>query len=178
MSTILVPLDYSDCAASVFDEALRFATAFGASMVLLHVSEVTRGLPLSVTVQPPDGGAPKAVEAVLRDDVEAHLAPLAAEARRRGIEAVTRVAFGRPAQMVLDAARREGATLIVMGTHGRTGLARLALGSVAEEVIRQADAPVVTVRTRHHPGWAARSCATCTAARSPVELRLSAEESG
>ena len=52
---------------------------------------------------------------------------------------------GRPSEVILDLAQREGADLIVMGTHGRTGLSHVLLGSVAERVVRQAECPVMTV---------------------------------
>ncbi len=178
MSLILVPLDFSDCAPNVIAEAVRFARAFQARLILLHASDPPRGLPLTATVQPPGGGHALPVAKLLRDDAEAHLAPLLAQARTEGVEAEGRVAFGRVPQVILDVAGEAGASMILMGTHGRTGLVRVALGSVAEEVMRHAEVPVVTVRTKHHAGCAARSCATCSLGRTPVEQALSAEDVG
>ncbi len=178
MSTILVPLDFSDCAPMVLTEAVRFARAFAARLILLHASDPPRGLPLGAMIQPPGGGSTQAVSTVLRDDAEAHLAPLLAEARKHGVEVDAKVAFGRASQVILDVASKEGATMIIMGTHGRTGLVRLTLGSVAEEVMRHAEVPVVTVRTKHHAGCAAKSCATCQLGRTQVELTISAEDVG
>ena len=178
MSLILVPLDFSDCATFVLAEAVRFARAFEARLVLLHASDAPRGLPLTAIVRPPDGGAPLPVETLLQADAEARLAPLLAQARAQGLEADGRVVFGRAAEVIVDVAAREGATLIVMGTHGREGLVRMALGSVAEAVMRHAEVPVVTVRMKHRAECVARSCATCDLGHSPVELALCAEDAG
>ncbi len=176
MSLILVPVDFSDCAAYVLAEAMRFARAFEARLVVLHASDAPRGLPRTATVRPPDGGAPLPVETLLRADAEARLAPLLAQARAQGVEAEGRVVFGRAHEVIVEAATREGATLIVMGTHGREGLVRAALGSVAEAVMRHAAVPVVTVRMQRRAACVARSCATCDRGRSPVELALCAED--
>ena len=81
-------------------------------------------------------------------------------------------------EVILGVAAEVRADMIVMGTHGRTGLARMTMGSIAEEIIRHADVPVVTVRTKHHAGCAASSCATCDLGRSTVERSIEAEEVG
>ena len=175
MATILVALDYSDCAANVLSEAVRFARAFRARLLLLHACEAPRGLPLNALVQPDATRPSRPVLDVLRDDADAHLAPMLTRVRDAGVRCDLRVAFGRPSEVILDVAAGERAAMILMGTHGRAGAALATFGSVAEEVIRQADVPVVTVRTRHHAGCAAKSCATCEQGRSPLEARLDAE---
>ena len=178
MSIILVPLDFSECGPNVVAEAVRFARAFEASLLLLHASVTPRGLPLTATVQPPGSPTPLTVEALLRRDADALLAPLLGAAREGGVRADGLVAFGPIAATILDVATREGAAMILMGTHGRTGLARVTMGSIAEEVVRHADVPVITVRTRHHAGCAARSCAACGLRRSEAERALDAEDAG
>jgi universal stress protein A len=178
MTSILVPLDFSDCAPKLLDEAIRFARAFGAELLLLHVSDPPRSLPLNALVQPRGAREPIAVEALLRADADAHLGPMVQAARERGIEAEARVAFGRIADVIREVATRERVDMIVMGTHGRTGLARATIGSIAEEVLRHADVPVVTVRTRHHAGCAASSCASCALGESDVEHLVDAEGDG
>lgn len=177
MNTILVPLDFSDCAPRVLAEAIRFARAFGAKLILLHASEGPRGMPTS-SVMCANGGPSRTLLEVLRDDTLTLMAPMVATARAQQVEAVARAELGRVPEVILDVASREGVSMIVMGTHGRTGLARLALGSVAEEVLRHADVPVVTMRTQHHDGCAARSCAHCGLGRSDAEERVAAEETG
>lgn len=178
MSLILVPLDFSDCAPNVLAEALRFAQAFSGRLLLLHASETPRGLPLTATVQPPGVAKPVTVEALLRQDADARLAPLLRTAQERGVEAEARVMFGHVPEVILDVAAKEHADMILMGTHGRTGLARATLGSIAEEVVRHAVVPVITVRTQHHAGCAAKSCATCELGRSEAERMLDAEDVG
>jgi nucleotide-binding universal stress UspA family protein len=178
MSTILVPLDFSECAPNVVAEAVRFARAFDARLALLHASEPPRGLPLTATVQPPGSPAPLTVEALLRRDADAQLAPLLRAAREAGVRAEALIAFGPIAATILAVAARDGAAMILMGTHGRTGLARVTMGSIAEEVVRHAEVPVITVRTRHHAGCAARSCASCGLGRGEAERALDAEDVG
>ncbi|MEZ4390622.1 MAG: universal stress protein [Polyangiales bacterium] len=94
------------------------------------------------------------------------------------MRAESRVVFGHPAATILEVATREGADMIVMGTHGRTGLARAMMGSVAEEIVRHADVPVVTVRVRRSPACGARRCATCDLGHSDLERAMSAEDAG
>lgn len=178
MSTILVPLDFSDCAVNVLDEALRFATAFQCELLLLHASEPPRGIPLNALVQRGLGGVSQPLSTVLREDAEAQLAPMVARAQRGGVRARALVALGRVAEVILDAAATRDARMIVMGTHGRSGLAHATFGSIAEDVIRHAEIPVVTIRARHHASCAARSCATCELGRSEVETLAEAEELG
>jgi universal stress protein A len=178
MQLILVPLDFSDCATHVVAEALRFAEAFRGRLLLLHASDPPRGLPLSAAVQPPGSPGPVSVEALLRQDADAHLAPMLLLARERGVEADGRVVFGHIAEAILAVAAESRADMIVMGTHGRTGLARMTMGSIAEDIIRHADVPVLTVRTKHHAGCVAPSCAKCDLGRSNIERLIEAENVG
>ncbi len=178
MSLILVPLDFSDCAPNVLDEAVRFARAFHGKLLLLHASDPPRGLPLTAMVEPPGERGPRPVATLLREDAEAHLAPMVDRARKLGIEAASHVAFGRVGQVILDVAAREHADMILMGTHGRTGLLRATLGSIAEDVVRHAEVPVITVRTKHHARCEAGSCGSCALGQSDVERLLGAEDAG
>lgn len=178
MSTILVPLDFSDCAPRVLAEAVRFARAFHARLLLLHASEAPRGLPLNALVQPSVGGVAQPVAKILREDAEAHLVPLVEAARAAGVEARAVVTFGSVAEVVLDTAAREEVAMILMGTHGRSGISRAVLGSVAEDVVRHSDVPVITVRARHGPSCAASRCASCEQGRSEVERMIAAQELG
>lgn len=178
MPLLLVPVDFSECAPSLLSEAIRFARAFGGRLLLLHASETPTGLALTSTVQPMGESAPATVAALLRRDAEAHLAPLLASAEARGVSAEARVVFGHPAATILEVATREGVDMIVMGTHGRTGLARAMMGSVSEEIVRHADVPVITVRVRHTAACGGRRCATCDLGRSDLERALSAEDVG
>ena len=83
----------------------------------------------------------------LREATERRLRPLVEHARKEGVEARALILTGFADEAIIEAAKREGADLIVMGTHGRRGAARLFLGSVAARVISTAPCPVMTVRS-------------------------------
>jgi len=178
VDTLLVPLDFSACAPLVLAEAVRFARAFGARLLLLHVCEPPRGLGWDARVQPAGAREPLTVRDWLFHDAESRLGALARVARDAGIEVEARVEAGRVSDVVLEVADRDAVRLIVMGTHGRTGFARVTLGSIAEEVVRHASVPVVTLRTLHRPDCAAPDCARCAADRTPVDRALTAEREG
>jgi nucleotide-binding universal stress UspA family protein len=82
-----------------------------------------------------------------RIDAQEYLAPVAVELRNKGVRVTTEVRSGAPAQEIVAAAREAGADLIAMSTHGRGGLGRLIFGSVAEAVLREAEIPVLLMRT-------------------------------
>lgn len=84
----------------------------------------------------------------LLEAIERSLADLRARTERPGLMVASRAIQGDPALEICEVARQAGHDLIVMGTHGRTGLTRLFLGSVAERVIREAPCPVLVVRPK------------------------------
>jgi nucleotide-binding universal stress UspA family protein len=142
-SKILVATDFSAPARRATRVAAELARASGARVVLLHVSPRPPGLPASAA--PARGESP--VEAHAR---QATLAALHAEARplvEAGLAVEDRVElWADVAAAIVRAAGAVGADLVVLGTHGRSGLAHLALGSVAEAVVRACPVPVVTCR--------------------------------
>jgi len=142
IETILFATDLSPASDRAFEEARRLARDFGAELVIAHAYD-----PASVEAL---GYVPAADyldwEDRFRDSLFAKLEPLIAVARREGIDARSSVLAGPPEQAIIDAAGREGAGLIVMGTHGRTGASRFFLGSVASRVVAAAPCPVTTVR--------------------------------
>jgi nucleotide-binding universal stress UspA family protein len=83
---------------------------------------------------------------VSRRSAERHLAAARARVRGERVRVRTMLVEGLPADEILRAARRARADLIVMGTHGRTGVSRVFMGSVAERVVRESRCPVLTVR--------------------------------
>jgi universal stress protein A len=132
---ILVPTDFSAHANWAVTAAFELAQTFGADLSLLHVIEVPVyaievALPL----------------ADLEQNARRALALLLPEAAAAGVAVTRLVDMGVPFQKILETARAEQVDLIVMSTHGRTGLGHLVLGSVAERVVRLAPCPVLTIR--------------------------------
>jgi nucleotide-binding universal stress UspA family protein len=140
--SILVALDGSPWAESVLPFVEQIAGPLDLEVILLNV------------VQPLPTTATTALGRLAEDDIrirtaEAHdyLAPLAAELRGKGIRARTEVRVGGPFVEILAGARETGADIVGMSTHGRRGLSRMLIGSVAEAVQRQATIPVFLMRT-------------------------------
>jgi nucleotide-binding universal stress UspA family protein len=140
---ILVPHDFSDHATRALAVAADLAATHGAKMTVLHVvAPVYAGLGL----QAPAGLVWNPPAETLRE-LQAHLEALVRRTiGRRAAGVVCRIAVGYPVEAILGAARR--ADLIVISTMGRTGLSHLLIGSVAENVVRHATVPVLTVRAR------------------------------
>jgi universal stress protein A len=140
---IVVPTDFSESSEDAWALAQRLAESLGSEVVVAHVF-----------VEPPPYGDPPLVAAETtwqvfeeaRRWVTEELDKLAARAREKGIKTRSVMRTGTPHQEIVDLATEEGADLIVMGTHGRSGLDRVLICSVAERVIRFAPCPVLTVR--------------------------------
>jgi universal stress protein A len=141
---VLVPVDFSKDSLRAAEYAKNFAAPFGAQLVLLHVIE-----PIYYA-SPADMYAASPNLALLieeqRKAAQAQLEQLAQKLSGQGAKVQTLLKSGSPAQVIADTAKRIKADLIVMATHGRTGLAHVLLGSVAERVVRLATCPVLTVR--------------------------------
>jgi nucleotide-binding universal stress UspA family protein len=139
---IVVPTDFSGGSEEAWALAQRIAEAVGSEIVLVHVF-----------VEPPSYGeaslpvnsAWPVIESA-RKWVEQELEKWADAARDKGISVRTLVRTGSPYQEIVDLVTDERADLVAMGTHGRSGMSRLLLGSVADRVIRLAPCPVLTVR--------------------------------
>jgi nucleotide-binding universal stress UspA family protein len=145
---ILVAVDFSEASRLAFDDAAELAQRFGAELDVLHVWEVPTFLPPDVPVVV--GGAGTSLAEAVREAAEQALDAFVADARERGIAVhAARLEMGLPASTIIDQAT--GYDLLVLGTHGRSGLPRFVLGSVAERVVRHAPCPVLTVRERHPP---------------------------
>ncbi|MFN3597653.1 MAG: universal stress protein [Rubricoccaceae bacterium] len=140
---LLVPTDLSPGADAALAYAVRIAETSGADIHLFHVVEA---------LTPGRGPATSSVSMTVAAWAEETRAQALEQMRARaaqypGVRVMTeRPTYGATGDAILEAARRIGADLIVMGTHGRRGLRRLVLGSVAEDVVRHAEVPVLTVR--------------------------------
>jgi nucleotide-binding universal stress UspA family protein len=147
VTRILVATDFSPASSAALAFGKTLANRFGASLHLLHVLEdpyVTGVFAPEVYAPPPAG---------LRESwlhsAEETMATLVTEADRTAFNIATEVVFGPIAHTIVERASQIGADLIVMGTHGRGGVAHLLMGSVAERVVRTAGCPVLTTRGGH-----------------------------
>ncbi|HEV8717761.1 MAG TPA: universal stress protein [Candidatus Binatia bacterium] len=143
---ILSPVDFHENSLAALEYAAQFARQYDATVYLLHVIP-TDELHLHREVYRPEEGGGADVgwaEKVSKEKLQ----EIAQEHLRGGIrhEILTRV--GDAAQRILETADEVGAELIVMATHGRTGLSHFFLGSVAEQVVREASCPVLTLRRK------------------------------
>ena len=140
---ILVPIDGSETAAAAADHAIELARAFDAEIHPVYVVETNVG---------PTTGLVDVLEA-LEEAGEEAVEAVRERAAEAGIDRVDGgVLRGTPHRAILDYADAHDVDLIVMGTHGRTGLDRYLLGSIAERVVRLADVPVLTVRRAEAEG--------------------------
>jgi nucleotide-binding universal stress UspA family protein len=134
---ILVPTDGSEGTEGAVDHAIDLATTYDAALHALYVVDT------NVHVDGSAAGTFDAIESAGRRAVDEVLE----RAEAAGVETVEgAVVEGTPHRAILDYADEHAVDLVVMGTHGRTGLDRYLLGSVAEKVVRLSDAPVLTVR--------------------------------
>jgi len=139
---ILLPSDFSDCSAEAARAARRLAERFGARLLVLHVLDEPAALDPMFRGEVPLELLRGRMEQYAREGMEAFLA-----AHLQGVPGVeTRIASGVPFREILREAREAGADLIVIGTHGRTGVEHVIFGSTAEKVVRMAPCPVLTVR--------------------------------
>ena len=132
---ILAPSDFSTYSKQAVTYAFELAQTRGAKLSLLHVIEVPV---YAIEVYLP--------LADLEQDARRELALLLPEAEAAHVDVTRLVEMGVPYVKILEVARAEQVDLIVMSTHGRTGLGHLVLGSVAERVVRLAPCPVLTIR--------------------------------
>jgi universal stress protein A len=141
---ILVPTDFGPPSDAALATAKALAAQFGASIHLIHILHD----PYAAATYASDvyGYLPSGLKESWRRDAQAHLDALLTPAEQTQFHVTRLVMFGSPATAIVEYARQNGVNLIVMGTHGRGGVAHLLLGSVAERVVRTADCPVLTVR--------------------------------
>jgi len=134
MHTILVPTDFSEYSDAAFQVACSLAAAQGARLIVAHVNP-----PATTHGEIVDRRAPNGYYERLWEELSARK-PVDAK-----IEVSHRLRDGDPVSEILELAREENCDLIVMGTHGRSGIGRLLMGSVAEKVHRAAVCPVLMI---------------------------------
>jgi nucleotide-binding universal stress UspA family protein len=137
INKILFPTDFSDRAMNAFHMASALARDHRAALTVLHVREMP-ALPFAEFGAVPPPALPS------REELMAKLAKF--ELPDEGIAVEFVIADGEPGEEIVRVAKEHRCDLIVMGTHGRTGLSRLLMGSVAERVMRRAPCPVLTLK--------------------------------
>jgi universal stress protein A len=142
LQRILVPVDFSEPSQKALRYAAKFGEQFGSAVTLLHV--------IQPMVYPTDFGYPPApleVDEAVRSRIEQRLVDLG---QTWGMQGQPLIRFGQPYQEIGLAAAELQTDLIIIATHGRTGLKHVLLGSTAERVLRHAPCPVLIVREREH----------------------------
>lgn len=132
---ILVPIDFGQTSEAALHYGIAMARMFGARLHLVHVCDSSTGVrecPVPSTPLP-------------EDDIIGQLTGLLSETDQRELRPVCDTRLGAPADEILNYASQRDVDLIVMGTHGRGGFARMRLGSVAETIVRKSTCPVLTV---------------------------------
>jgi nucleotide-binding universal stress UspA family protein len=141
IQTILVPVDFSDCSLAGLTYAIRFAKGVSARIIILHVVDLG---PVMMTTGGGDYDSPIYTDAARRrcgDRMQAFLKRVNFE----GVQVDTSAVAGYCPAAIYEAAVRKGADLIIISTHGRTGLRRALIGSVAEGTVRHGVCPVLVV---------------------------------
>jgi nucleotide-binding universal stress UspA family protein len=137
LATILHPTDFSERAEFAFRVACALARDYDARLVLLHVIPPPMVVYAGGSVPPDPRPTVEEMKRLLHE----------MEKQAQNVRVESRVMEGDPVNMILRAAEETHSDVIIMGTHGRTALARLLMGSVAEAVLRKAPCPVLTIKT-------------------------------
>lgn len=143
---ILYATDYSRASARALDEAVNLAKQHDAELLVLHVIE-----PVTTYVTGEDFGSAglyMKLEDATKKEAEASMQKLMDKLQKSKVKVKSLLLRGTPHDQIVKAAKNRNADMIVIGTHGRTGLSKLFMGSVAGKVVSTATCPVLTVRRR------------------------------
>ena len=142
---ILVPLDGSERAEAILPHVEDLARRYSAAVIFVQVVE-----PVPLCLGPEGAYAVLLQEAEQRTEQAAsYLSALQDQYREKGIAVQTRIVHGSPVEAITETAESEGADLIAMASHGRTGLSRVFYGSVAAGVLHRIDRPLLLIRSQH-----------------------------
>ena len=147
INKILYPTDFSDLSAYALGYAALLAERLGAALHCIHVVDDSYQYWLSLEVTTIPAGPPVAE---LIDASAKQLDTFLADKVPPGVTVTKKILIGRPFVEIVRCARAEKVDLIVTGTHGRSGLSHVLMGSVAEKVVRKSPCPVLTVRHPDH----------------------------
>jgi nucleotide-binding universal stress UspA family protein len=135
---ILVPLDGSELARRALDQAEKLAQTFDAEIILFQV------VPFLPIYGSPELVTPLIVDEKQKESAEKYLTQLAEELKKRGFKVTAMVRTGQQVAVeIIDFAKETGVDLIVMCTHGRSGITRWVLGSVAHKVLTRTETPIL-----------------------------------
>jgi nucleotide-binding universal stress UspA family protein len=140
---ILHPSDFSRASAAAFTKAVELAAANRAELLVVHVLRLVMPMAGEGYVSP---AMYQQIETTARAQAQKQLDALVAKAKKARVRAQSLLVMGLPDVQITRLARSRRADLVVIGTHGRTGLAKFFLGSVAGRVVSTAHCPVLTVR--------------------------------
>ncbi len=141
---ILVPLDGSELAKKGLEEAEKLAQTFGAEIILFQV------VPFMPIYGSPELVTPLIVDEKQKETAERYLHNITEELKKKGLKATSMVKTGQQVAVeIIDFAKESRVDLIVMCTHGRSGITRWVLGSVAHKVLTRAETPILLLRPRH-----------------------------
>jgi nucleotide-binding universal stress UspA family protein len=142
--TILVPVDYSEHSKRALLYAAALAEKFGASLDVVHVWDRPSYVPEGLTVGPPETA--RSLADMIRENAEREMQDFLREANVPvSVRCDHRLVSGDPAHAIVDSIATSRPDLVVVGTHGRTGVRHLLLGSVAEKLVRLSPVPVLTI---------------------------------
>lgn len=139
IKSILCPVDFSDSSRNAFRYACEFARSMGSQ---IHVLNVVEPRPMAADMALNYIPLEEDLEKAAREDLDA----LVRDAVASGLDIRTDVVVGTPAEVILQYMEDFDVSLLIIGSHGRTGLSRLLMGSVTESVVRKAGIPVLMVK--------------------------------
>ena len=139
---ILVATDFTDASEPALKQAIRLARESDAELLITHAYQP----PSVAQVESFSPGIYDEWDRTMRAYADDRLRPIVEDAKRQGARASGLLLAGPPYEAINDAAREKAVDLVVVGTHGRTGVSRFFLGSVASRVISTAPCPVMTIR--------------------------------
>jgi len=138
---LLVPIDFSEHAERALDYAIAWGRQLRAQLVLLHVIQSISDAGFDMM-----SALPAAHLKVLENELTQHMKDYLQRVEDAGVEGDSVIAYGTPYDKTIELVETRQIDLIVMGSHGRTGLSHLFLGSMAEKLVRLAPCPVLVVR--------------------------------
>ncbi len=140
---ILVPLDGSELAKMALDQAEKLAKTFDAEIILFQV------VPFMPIYGSPELVTPLIVDEKQKEAAEKYLLNLGEELKKRGLRVAATVRTGQQVAVeIIDFAKETGVDLIIMCTHGRSGISRWVMGSVALKVLTRAETPILLIRSK------------------------------